>query len=93
MLSGLEGVVYLIDDVLIYAGDEQQHDARLIKSVLQRIASAGTTLNTDKCSFRQCQIKFLGHILNENGVSADPEKLKQSRTCLLPRRSQVSGTS
>ena len=59
MLCGPDGVVCLIDNALIYASDEQQHNARL-KAVLQRIASAG--------------IKVLGHILNENDVLADSKK-------------------
>ena len=61
MLCGLDGVVCLIDDTLIYASDEQQHNARL-KAVLQKIASAG--------------IKVLGHILNENDVLADSKKTR-----------------
>ena len=61
LLEGLEGVVCLIDDVLVHAADEQQHDIRL-KAVLDRMVSAGTTLNLEKCAFRQTELKFLGHI-------------------------------
>ena len=64
----------LIDYVLVFAGTEE-HDKRL-KAVLDRIASAGATLILEKCSFQQTELKFLGHVLNANGVSPDPEKTR-----------------
>ena len=73
LLEGLEGVVCLIDDDLVHAADEQQHDIRL-KAVLDRMVSAGTTLNLEKCAFRQTELKFLGHILNEDGFAPDLDK-------------------
>ena len=73
VLEGLEGIVCQIDDVLIYGTDQTNHDARL-KAALTRLEQVGVTLNEEKCSFSQSEIKFLGHIINEQGVSADPEK-------------------
>ena len=75
LLQGLDGVVCFMDDVLIYATTEEEHDQRL-RSVLDRIASAGVTLNLLKCLFKQKEIKFLGLIINEEGVSPDPEKIR-----------------
>ena len=75
MLAGLDGVVCLIDDVLVFAGDQEEHDARLT-AVLRRIQSAGATLNLEKCSFRQKELRFLGHILGQDGLAADPEKTR-----------------
>ena len=40
MLSGLQGVLCLMDDVLVFGHDQQQHDKRL-EAVLSRIQSAG----------------------------------------------------
>ena len=39
MLAGLEGVVCLMDDVLVFAQDVKEHDARL-DAVLRRIQSS-----------------------------------------------------
>lgn len=72
-LSGLSGVVCQMDDILVFGSDRAQHDTRLL-SVLQRIESAGVTLNTQKCEFGKTSIKFLGHVIDENGIRADPEK-------------------
>ena len=73
-LSGLDGVLCLMDDILVFAKDEVEHDRRL-KEVLQRIQTAGVTLNPEKCEFRKRQLKFLGHIIDENGISPDPDKI------------------
>ena len=38
--------------------------------------SAGVTLNPNKCEFSQSELKFLGHIINNQGVKVDPAKTK-----------------
>ena len=73
LLEGLIGVLCLIDDVLVFGHTAAEHDRRL-QEVLRRIQSSGATLNVNKCAFRQTRKKFLGHIIDKNGVSADPEK-------------------
>lgn len=54
LLEGLDGVVCLMDHVLIFGRDQQEHDARLIK-VLERVQSAGVTLNAAKCELHQTE--------------------------------------
>jgi transposase InsO family protein len=73
LLEGLDGVVCLMDDVLIFGSDQQEHDTRLIK-VLERVQSAGVTLNAEKCELSKPSLKFLGHVIDKDGVRADPEK-------------------
>ena len=54
-------------------------------AVLIRIKEAGATLNHEKCSFGQCRIKFLGHVINPEGISADPDKLKAMTEMKAPK--------
>ena len=75
ILKGLEGVVCQMDDVLVFGCTVAEHDKRLM-AVLKRIEEAGATLNREKCSFGQRRIKFLGHIIDQEGISADPDKIK-----------------
>jgi len=42
--------------------------------VLKRIKSVGATLNPDKCEFGKTCLKFLGHVTDQNGIHADPDK-------------------
>ena len=59
VLRNLEGVVCLIDDILVHGKTQQEHDERLY-AVLERLVKVGLTLNKKKCAFSQKQVKFLG---------------------------------
>ena len=74
ILEGLEGVQCNIDDVLVHAATQSQHDA-ILDQVLQRLSTAGVTLNSAKCEFNTKQVKFLGHIVSPEGIRPDPEKV------------------
>ena len=73
ILEGLEGVMCLIDDILVHGKDKQEHDTRLMLT-LQRIKAHGVTLNS-KCEFFKSEIKFVGHILSSSGIRPDPDKI------------------
>ena len=73
ILSGVEGVVVQMDNILVFGKDQAEHDARLFK-VLTRIRESGANLNPDKCEVSKSSVNFLGHIVNENGITADPSK-------------------
>lgn len=74
VLSGQEGVVCHMDDVLIWGATQAQHDERL-RAVLDRLRTAGITLNRYKCEFSVTQISFLGHSIGNNEVRPDKQKL------------------
>ena len=46
-----------------------------LTKVLQRLEEAGLTLNREKCQFLQSQVKFLGQVVDRNGICPDPEKV------------------
>jgi len=71
ILEGLEGVLCLIDDVLIFGKDQKEHDSRLT-AALEKIQAAGVTLNKDKCEFNKISLTFLGHTIDGKGISPDP---------------------
>ena len=75
ILDGLEGVVCEMDDILVFGENQTQHDKRLM-DVLQRLEKCGVTLNSEKCEFSVRSVKFVGHIIGEDGISADPLKVK-----------------
>lgn len=75
ILSGLKGVVCMVDDILIYGKTQAEH-AKNLTEVLKRIQASGLTLNQDKCEFSETLIRFLGQLIDPNGIHADPEKVK-----------------
>jgi len=74
ILSGLNGVVCLVDDILVYGKTREEHDERLHK-VLQRLQEAKATLNHEKCQFAQSRVNFLGHVIDGTGIRQDPDKV------------------
>jgi hypothetical protein len=45
-------------------------------TALQLIQNVGATLNPDKCEFSRKSIHFLEHVIDAQGVSADPSKMR-----------------
>lgn len=83
MVQDLEGVESIIDDIIIYGKDMEEHDRRL-KALLQRCREYNLKLSKDKCVFRTNQIRYVGHLLTDKGVKIDPEKLKAVESMKQP---------
>ena len=75
ILQGLEGCEVYQDDIVIHGKSMEEHDDRL-QQVLQRIEECGIKLNREKCTFRETSITFLGHVIDEHGIRAHPDKVK-----------------
>ena len=84
LLEGIEGVVCMMDDVLVHGKDQDQHNDRLLK-VLQHLETAGLTLNKEMCKFSQRQVKFLGQMVDRMGVHPDPAKVKAIQEVPIPK--------
>ena len=84
ILRGCEGVVGLIDDVLVHGRTEEEHHERLI-AVLEKLKTEGVTLNKDKCIFYTNVIHFLGQ---QNGVSPDKDKIRAIQE--IPRPTNIT---
>jgi len=78
-----ESLVYL-DDILVFSKTIEDH-IRILDKLLGRIANAGLRLNPDKCKFFVSEIKFLGHIINTEGIKTDMEKIETIRKFEKPR--------
>ena len=67
-------IVYL-DYIIIFSSDAASHIERL-EAVFQKLAKAGLKLKPSKCEYFKKRIKYLGHIVSEEGVSTDPKKVE-----------------
>jgi hypothetical protein len=74
LLEGLEGVEVIMDDMLVWGENNEQHNERLIK-LLERLRAIGLQLNKDKCKIGLTEIPYIGHLLSEQGVKPDPSKV------------------
>ena len=73
MFEDIPGVEVVVDDLLIWGENREEHDERLIQ-VLQRARHRGLKLNKAKCQFRQHEISYIGHVLSKDGIKPDPKK-------------------
>ncbi|XP_038106212.1 uncharacterized protein K02A2.6-like [Culex quinquefasciatus] len=74
MLAGQEGAASFLDDVLVFGRTRAEHD-RNLEQTLQRIQDFGFRLKIEKCKFYMTEVKYLGHIINQNGIRTDPGKV------------------
>ena len=51
-----------------------------LKEVFERLARAGLKLKPKKCFLFQKRVWYLGYVVTEEGIAADPEKVEQVRT-------------
>lgn len=78
-------VLVYLDDVIIFSKSFEEHLDHL-KQVLERFRSVGLKLQPKKCTFAQKEVKYLGHIVGQDGVSTDPAKLQIVRNYPIPTK-------
>jgi hypothetical protein len=77
-------VIVFLDDILIYSKSEEEHEHHL-RLVLQVLREHQLYAKLSKCYFYQKQIHYLGHIISEQGIAVDPEKIEAIRGWPTPR--------
>jgi hypothetical protein len=68
-------VLVFFDDFLVYSKTEANHCNHLAK-VLQILRQHKLFAKKSKCVFAQGQVEYLGHVITQQGVATDPEKVK-----------------
>ncbi|XP_046964488.1 uncharacterized protein K02A2.6-like [Vanessa cardui] len=84
ILSGIDGVLCFLDDILITGKDKVEHWARL-KLVFDRLKDSGLTLRKEKCEFFKNEINYLGYIIDKNGIRKSSEKVKAILEAAVPK--------
>jgi hypothetical protein len=79
-------LVYL-DDVICVSPTFEQHMKDLV-AVLTRLEGAGLKLKASKCHFCCTEVEYLGHLITQEGVRADPAKLKVISAWPIPQTVQ-----
>ena len=69
------GVLAYMDDILIYAKNEEEHD-RLVKKVLGRLQAHGLAVSPEKCVWKIQEVEFLGYVIGRNGIAMSEEKVE-----------------
>ncbi|XP_031328872.1 uncharacterized protein K02A2.6-like [Photinus pyralis] len=75
LLSGIEGVVCYLDDILVTAPTPELHLQRL-KQVLERLEAVGIKTERRKCAWFQSSITYLGHVIDRFGIHPIADKIE-----------------
>jgi transposase InsO family protein len=74
--ANLQSCLLYLDDIIVFAKDFEQHLQRL-DNVLTKLEEAGLKLKPSKCCLFQKEIKYLGHILSQEGIKTDQDKIQK----------------
>ena len=87
VLAGLHWSICLvyIDDIIIYGRTCEEHLERL-EEVFKRLRQAGLKMKPSKCFLLQKRVRYLGHILSEDGVETDPDKISCIKSWPIPSK-------
>ena len=76
-------LLVFLDDIIVYSSTIEQQIQRL-EIVFRRLRQHGLKLKPRKCDFFRKEVHYLGHIVSENGISTDPEKVNAVSEWKIP---------
>ena len=82
-VQGLPNTSVFLDDLLIY-GATLDECAQNLDRVLGRLEEHNLTIKLEKCSFFKSACKYLGHVISQEGIRPDPEKVAAVKDFPVP---------
>ena len=77
-------VIVFIDDILIYSRTKEEHSQHL-KLILELLRKENLYTKFSKCEFWIREVHFLGHVVSNRGIHADPTKIEAAKNWDAPR--------
>ena len=87
LFADVEGAEVMVDDLLVWGKDDEEHDARL-KQVLTRAREVNVKFNAKKCKIKQEEVPYVSHVLSEDGLKPDPEKIRAVKEVKPPENAR-----
>ncbi|XP_067205344.1 uncharacterized protein [Linepithema humile] len=67
-------VLVYLDDIVVASRTFEEHLGHLAK-IFRRLQKTKLRLNPEKCHFCRENLRYLGHIIDKEGIRTDPEKV------------------
>ena len=80
----LQGVMAIVDDILIHGKSKKEHDENL-RAVLQRSRERGVKLNSEKSVVCATEVSYFGHLITKDGIKPDPAKIAAIKEMKSPK--------
>lgn len=71
----IQSLLLYLDDIVVFSSTVEVHLKRL-KVVLGRLQKQGQKAKLTSCAFFQQEVWYLGHVISDKGVAADPSKVQ-----------------
>ena len=65
-----------IDDIIV-PGKDFEEELQRLRHVFEKLRQHKLKLNAEKCQFFSTRVKFCGHIISEEGIGTDPDKISK----------------
>ena len=88
MLGDLGYATAYLDDILVTSKTTADHRNHII-NVFEKLQEYGFKVKEAKCDFFLSEIKYLGHIINRDGLRPDPERANAIRNMPAPDNIQA----
>lgn len=72
--KNFEILLLYLDDILIFSQSFDEHLERLV-FVFDRLRAHNLKIKPSKCHFFQKEVNYLGHVVSEDGVKVNPDKI------------------
>ncbi|GJW94957.1 putative reverse transcriptase domain-containing protein [Tanacetum coccineum] len=76
-------VIVFIDNILIYSHNKKEHEEHL-KTILELLKKEELYAKFSKCEFWINTVKFLRHVIDNNGIHVDPAKIEAVKNWASP---------
>nr|GEV44376.1 hypothetical protein [Tanacetum cinerariifolium] len=77
-------VIVFIDDILIYSKNRKEHE-RHLKLILKLLKEEKLYAKFSKYEFWLSKVKFLGHVIDSEGIHIDPAKIEAIKDWASPK--------
>lgn len=84
IVDSIPNVQCFADDLIITAPDRSTH-LKSIETLMNKLGSVGLKIKLEKCSFLAKEVRYLGYIVDKNGIRPDPEKLRAIKDMPSPQ--------
>ena len=72
----LEPYVFVyLDDIVVVTHSFDKH-IEVLREVFRRLRAAGLTLGRDKCQLCRSELRYLGYVVDREGLRVDPDKVR-----------------
>ena len=79
-------LIYL-DDILVFSRSLEEQTERL-RTIFERIRSAGLKLSPEKCDFFKKEVSYLGYTITSQGTKTDEKKISKIKNWPIPKSAE-----